>query len=61
MIMKEKLETIFEALKELDMRPTPPNVSIMNGVYSILREIYKELEESEHGRAETDPEGQDSH
>jgi len=44
--MKEKIEGVFEALKELDMKPTPNNVSIMNGVYLILREIYEKAEEA---------------
>ena len=43
--MKERIEEVFEALKELDMKPTPNNVSIMNGVYLILREIYEKSEE----------------
>jgi hypothetical protein len=59
--MKEKVEEVFNALKELDMKPTPNNVSIMDGVYSFLREIYKELEEAENGGtengAEVDPDG----
>lgn len=37
----EELETVFNALQELDMKPTPHNVSIMNGVYDILRRIYQ--------------------
>ena len=45
--MKEKLNEVFEALKELNMKPTPPNVSIMNGVYNLLRQVYHELEEAE--------------
>ena len=45
--MKEKVEEVFNALKELDMKPTPSNVSIMDGVYSLLREIYRELEQTE--------------
>ena len=48
--MKEKLSEVFDALQELDMKPTPHNVSIMKGVYSSLREIYKELEETENAR-----------
>ena len=63
--MKEKLNAVFEALKELDMKPTPPNVSIMSGVYDLLRQVYHKLEEVEQdaGRengAEADPGGQDS-
>ena len=62
--MKEKLTSVFDVLQLLDMKPTPHNVSIMNGVYSVLREIYGELTkkgetenaESENGTA-ADPDG----
>ena len=40
----DKIETIFEALKLLDIKPTPNNVSIMNGVYNGLKQIYAEME-----------------
>lgn len=40
----DELKTVFNALQELDMKPTPHNVSIMNGVYDILRMIYQEQE-----------------
>ncbi len=43
--MKEEIETVFNALQELDMKPTPHNVSIMNGVYELLRGLYKETED----------------
>ena len=38
--MKEKLEAVFNALQELDIKATPHNVSILDGVYDVLREIY---------------------
>ena len=38
--MKEQIEAVFNALKELDIKATPHNVSILSGVYDILREIY---------------------
>ena len=38
--MKEQIEAVFNALKELDIKATPHNVSILDGVYDILREIY---------------------
>lgn len=41
MDMMKKLETAFDALKELDIKPTPHNVSILDGVYDLLREIYQ--------------------
>ena len=56
--MKEKLTACFDGLQELDMKPTPHNVSIMDGVYSLLREIYRELDEMEDkndGRTENGP------
>jgi hypothetical protein len=54
--MKEKLNEVFEALKMLDMKPTPPNVSIMHGVYNLLKDVYKELTEVENnGTAENGP------
>lgn len=44
--MKEQITEVFNVLQELDVKPTPHNVSILNAVYSILREIYKELGEN---------------
>jgi hypothetical protein len=46
--MKEKIESVFNALQELDVKPTPNNVSILNGVYEILRGIYQEMGEKEN-------------
>ena len=46
--MKDKLNEIFEALKCLDIKPTPKNVSILNGVYITLQELYNEPEEGEN-------------
>ena len=48
--MKEELENVFESLKGLEIAPTPNNVSIMDGVYLILRKLYHEVEEKEDGR-----------
>lgn len=63
--MREKVEEVFNALKELDMKPTPHNVSIMNGVFSFLREVYRELEESDNGGTENgtavDSDGRNNH
>lgn len=47
--MKDKIETIFEALKLLDIKPTPNNVSILNGVYDMLRALYNEANEAKEG------------
>ena len=45
--MKDRIEGIFNRLQDLDMKPTPHNVGIMDDVYSTLRGIYRELEEAE--------------
>lgn len=45
--MKEMINECFEALKELDIKPTPNNVSILNGVYSLLRSVHSELVKTE--------------
>ena len=56
--MKERVEEVFDALQELDIKPTPNNVSIMSGVYSVLREIYESMKEEKDndGRPAPDPE-----
>ena len=56
--MKEKIEEAFDALQELDIKPTPQNVSILNGVYCLLREVFAELKEEgeDVGRATVDSE-----
>lgn len=46
--MKEKIESVFNALQELDVRPTPQNVSILNAVFEVLRGIYQEMGENEN-------------
>lgn len=61
--MKEMLEGVFNSLQDLDMKPTPHNVRIMDDIYFTLREIYKGLEESENGTENgtaADPGGQDN-
>lgn len=52
---QKKVDEVFMALQDLDIKATPNNVSIMTGVYEVLREIYAETGE-EDGRAESDPE-----
>lgn len=52
--MKDKIETIFEALKLLDIKPTPNNVSILNGVYDLLRDMYNNAKEGVAGEGQTD-------
>ena len=58
--MKEKIKAVYEALKKLDIMATPGNVSIMTGVYTLLKEVYAEMEDKEGDdggeHAETDPE-----
>ena len=48
--MKEKIESVFNALKELDIKPTPHNVSILSGVYDLLRDVYQEADK--HGNTD---------
>lgn len=43
--MEERILVVFEALKDLDIKPTPHNVSILNGVFEQLRAAYNELKE----------------
>ena len=58
--MKETINEIFTVLQDLDMKPTPHNVSIMSGVFSCLREIYNKLAEVEPDGGPADyPGGQD--
>lgn len=55
MSLLDKIETIFEALKLLDIKPTPNNVSILNGVYETLRDMYnKTKKEGVAGEGQTD-------
>lgn len=57
--MKEQVEEIFRVLKQLDIKATPNNVSILNGVFMLLKTIYNELEAKEGGDGDgpqTDPE-----
>ena len=41
--MKDKVAAIFDALKKLDIKATPGNVSILHGVFTYLKEIYAEM------------------
>ena len=47
--MKEEIEEIFRVLKLLDIKATPNNVSILNGVFMLLKTIHTELEAKEGG------------
>ena len=42
--MKEKIEEVFNSLQGLDIKATPHNVSILDGVFNVLRGIYQESE-----------------
>lgn len=41
--MKDKVNEIFNALQELDIKATPHNVAILDGAFDVLRTIYAEL------------------
>ena len=50
MDIKQKIEAVFNALQELNIKPTPHNVSLLSGVYNLLREAYVEAEK--HGNTD---------
>ena len=52
--MQEKLNDVFTALQGLDIKATPNNVSILDGVYATLREIYQRMEETENVGSESE-------
>lgn len=57
--MKEEIKEIFNTLKKLKIDATPENVSIMMGVFTLLKAIYNKLDDEERngdGRTEADPE-----
>ena len=43
----KQIESVFEALKELEMKMTPKNASIMTAVYQILKDVYSKLNKEE--------------
>ena len=45
--MKGKIGGIYNALQELELRPTPENARIMTAVYNTLVDIYEQLEKEE--------------
>ena len=58
--MKGRIGGIYNALQDLDIKPTPENTRILTAVYNTLRDIYAELERKEetaHGgqAADTEP------
>ena len=54
----EELETVYNALQELDIKPTPHNVSILNGVYELLRQVYHKEDEPENGEENAEAKGE---
>ena len=56
MTTKGRIGGIYQALQGLDLKPTPNNAKIMTAVFNTLEDIYREMEESEHGRTKSDPE-----
>ena len=57
--MKEEIKEIFNTLKKLKIDATPENVSILMGVFTLLKAMYNKLEAEEedgNGRQEADPE-----
>ena len=51
--MREKLESCFNRLQSLDIKPTLSNMELLVQTLYDLREIYKELGENDGG-TETD-------
>lgn len=47
--MKDRIQVCFNALQELDIKPTPHNVSILNGVYETLRSVYSDIDKGKEG------------
>jgi hypothetical protein len=45
---QQKAAECFDALQNLELKPTPKNTSILSGVFQLLREIYHELGECEN-------------
>lgn len=43
--MKDKILAVYNALKDLDVQPSPHNVAILYSLYQILKEAYQELTE----------------
>ena len=55
--MKDEVKSVFDLLQQLDMKPTPNNVSIMTIVYDTLRGLFNDQKEGENsGGSSSDPE-----
>lgn len=63
--IKDRIESVFNALQDLDIKATPRNVSILCGVFDVLKDIYQNgLEVSENGGKDgtaADSDGRDDH
>lgn len=46
--IKEQVEAVFNTLQELNIEPTPHNVSILYGVYEVLRGLYNKIGDDEN-------------
>lgn len=46
--MKDKILAVYNALKDLEIKPTPGNTAILFSVYKILKEVFEEAEEKEN-------------
>lgn len=43
--MLETLNGIYNAIKLLDIKPTPENVAIINAIYNSLGDVHKQVKE----------------
>lgn len=50
--MKDEITAIYDVLQNLEIKPTPNNVRILDATYNSLKKIYKELEEKENAGTE---------
>lgn len=46
--MKEKIGAAYDALKDLDIKPTPHNVAILFSLFQLLKECYEEADKNEN-------------
>lgn len=46
--MKDEIKAIFDVLQDLEIKPTPNNVRILDAVYNSLKKIYQETGEEEN-------------
>ena len=46
--MKEKIGAAYDALKDLDIKPTPHNIALLYSIFQLLKEAYEEVAENEN-------------